>query len=63
MGYFIDVGKILSGASIINDVEEGKGEKLESIYHTLNTTDKQLLTCEYTTDLTTACRHISICKG
>ncbi|CAF3303572.1 unnamed protein product [Rotaria socialis] len=57
--YFIDVGKILSGASINNDVEEDKGEKLLSICRTLEMTEKQLLSCEHKTDITKTCRQIA----
>lgn len=56
--YFIDVGKILSGATIVDDVEEDNGEKLESICNTLNMTEKQLLSCEHKTDITKTCRQI-----
>ena len=57
-GYIIDMGKILSGSTVVDDIEEDKGDKLESICHTLNMTEKQLISCEHNTDITKTCRQI-----
>lgn len=57
-GYIIDMGKVLSGATIVDDIEEDKGEKLAFICRTLNMTEKQLLSCEHETDITKTCRQI-----
>ncbi|CAF4002871.1 unnamed protein product, partial [Rotaria sordida] len=56
--YFIDVGKILSGATIVNDEEGDKGDKLEKICLTLNMSERELQSCEHETDITKTCRQI-----
>ena len=52
------MGKILSGATIVDNVEEDKGDKLESTCRTLNMTEKQLISCEHDTVITKICRQI-----
>ena len=57
-GYIFDMGKILSGATIVDDVEEDKRDKLESICRTLNMTERQLISSEHNTDITKTCHQI-----
>jgi hypothetical protein len=56
--YFMEIGKILSGASIDENDEENKSYKLEKIRLALNFSEAGLKSCEHDTDITKTCRQI-----
>ncbi|CAF2107918.1 unnamed protein product [Rotaria magnacalcarata] len=56
--YFIEVGKVLSGATADEYDEEEKGNLLEKICGVLDMSEKELKSCEHDTDITKTCRQI-----
>lgn len=57
--YFVDIGRILSGASNEENPDEDKGDKLESICTELKMTENELKSCQHDTDITKTCRQIT----
>ena len=56
--YIVEIGKILSGVSNEENLDEDKGERLENICLLLGITESELKSCEHDTDITKTCRQI-----
>jgi hypothetical protein len=56
---FVEIGRILSGASIEENPDEEKGDKLDNICTQLKMSENELKSCEHDTDITKTCRQIT----